>query len=57
MNTPAADCARIYRQNGGDFPMKTVIEHYVAKNGGKFSSIMRVLNDNPDQWKDDTDTT
>ena len=54
MNTAAADCARIYRKRKGEDTMKSVVEDYVAERGGCESSIMRVLNDNPDQWKNDT---
>lgn len=57
MNTKASDCARRYREDNGQTPMKTVVEDYVAEQGGSFNSIMRILNDNPGQWKDDTDTT
>ena len=51
MNTRAADCARRYREDKGRTPMKTVVEDYVDQHGGSFDTIMRVLNDNPDQWK------
>ena len=57
MNAAAADCARRYRAEGGQFPMKTVVEDYVAEHGGSVASLMRILNDNPGQWKDDTNTT
>lgn len=57
MNTKAADCARLYRADKGKTPLKTIVEDYAAKHGVKESSIMRILSDNPDQWKDDTDTT
>lgn len=57
MNVKSCDCARIYRADNGKTPMKTVVEDYVAKHGGSFDSIMRALNDNPDQWKADTKAT
>lgn len=57
MNTLAADCARLYRADKGKTPLKTVVEDYVDKHGGSIDSIIRTLNDNPDQWKRDTDTT
>lgn len=57
MNAAAADCARRYRAEGGIFPMKTVVGDYVAEHGGSVASLMRILNDNPGQWKDDTNTT
>jgi len=57
MNAKAADCARLYRADKGKTPLKTIVEDYVDKYGGSESYLMRILNDNPDQWKGDTDTT
>ncbi|MDV6034397.1 MAG: hypothetical protein F9B45_30755 [Phycisphaera sp. RhM] len=54
MNARSADCARIYRSRSGQDTMKSVVEDYVQENGGSVNSIMRTLNDNPDQWKNDT---
>jgi len=54
MNTRAADCARLYRGDKGQTPLKTIVDDYVSEHGGSAVSIMRVLNDNPDQWKHDT---
>lgn len=53
MNTKSVDCARRYKADKGQTPMKTIIEDYVDEVGGSFESIMRTLNDNPDQWKGD----
>ena len=61
MNIHAFSCARRYkkrRQQGEFGPMKQVVCDYVREQGGgSVDSIMRILNDNPDQWKDDTKTT
>lgn len=57
MNTKAADCARRYRADTLETTLKTIVEDYVETHGGSIASIMRILNDNPDQWKRDTDTT
>jgi len=57
MNAPATDCARIYRKamsSGENITMKAVVEQYVTENEGSADSIMRTLNDNPDQWKKTT---
>lgn len=55
MTRAAADCARIFRnQKGLALPLKTVVEDYVAKHGGSTSNIIRILNDNPEAWKDAT---
>lgn len=54
MNVKAKDCARLYRENNGQMPMKMIIEDYVEQHGGRFSTIMRTLNDNPKCWKSDT---
>jgi hypothetical protein len=54
MNAPAVDCARRYRNKDNEAPLKTVVEDYVEEHGGSVSSILRTLNDNPDQWKNDT---
>jgi hypothetical protein len=53
MNTRAIDCCRRYKADNLNFPMKTIVSDYVAEHGGSFDSIMRVLNDNPEQWKKD----
>lgn len=53
MNTKAADCARLYRADRGQTPMNTIVQDYIDKNGGSFASIIRILNDNPHQWKND----
>lgn len=57
MNAAAADCARRYRAEGGQFPMKTVVEDYVAEHGGSAETLLRILNDNPVHWKDDPKPT
>jgi len=58
MNKPATWCATEYRKRkkAGDKPvMKDIVEEYVNKNpGSSFSYTRRILNDNGDQWKDDT---
>ncbi|QDT02220.1 hypothetical protein K227x_05920 [Rubripirellula lacrimiformis] len=51
MNAAAADCARRYKADKGRTPLKHVIAEYVDEQGGSITSIHRVLNDNPDQWK------
>jgi hypothetical protein len=54
MNTPATDCARLIREarrNGTFTSMQDVVDGYVSKNGGSAESIKRILNDNPEQWK------
>jgi hypothetical protein len=58
MNKQAIDCCRLFKADRLNLPMKTIVEDYVEKNGsGSVQSIMRVLNDNPEQWKDDTKAT
>lgn len=57
MTAAAADCARRYRADNGQTPMNSVIDDYVAEHSGSAAYIMRVLNDHPDQWKDDTEAT
>lgn len=58
MNIAASDCCRRFKAAKGVFPMKTIVEEYVTETkNGTFNSIMRVLNDNPEHWKDDTKTT
>jgi hypothetical protein len=51
MNAKAADCARRYRDDKGLTPMKAIVEDYIFEQGGSFDGIMKVLSDNPDQWK------
>jgi hypothetical protein len=51
MNAKAADCARRYRDDKGLTPMKAIVEDYIFERGGSFDGIMKVLSDNPDQWK------
>lgn len=58
MNIKAIDCCRRYKADKGRTPMKVIVEDYIEEHGGSFGSIMRTLNDNPDQWKkDDTEAT
>ena len=60
MNSPAQRCATEYRRlmKSGEQPtMKQVVADYVEENCGSEDGIMRILNDNPDQWKDNTKTT
>ena len=58
MNAAAIDCCRRFKAENGSFPMKTIVDDYVSETGNStFDSIMRVLNDNPEQWKGDTKTT
>ena len=55
MTKEATACSKQYRkakQSDPDTAMKAVISEYVKENGGSGPYIMRVLNDNPDQWKD-----
>ena len=57
MNKPASVCAMKYRRasaRGEQVPIKSIVDEYVTENGGSAHSIMRVLNDNPDQWKNTT---
>jgi hypothetical protein len=54
MNRAAADCARRFkaeRRRDPTISMRGVIKEYVAEQGGSVESIMRILNDNPGQWK------
>lgn len=51
MNRKAADCARRFIADGGIVPMKTIVEDYVDEYGGSAASILRTLNDHPEQWK------
>ncbi|MFH1922717.1 MAG: hypothetical protein ABIP48_22870, partial [Planctomycetota bacterium] len=54
MNREASDCARRYKaakRKDSSTTMKSVVDNYVTEVGGSASSILRVLNDNPDQWK------
>ena len=60
MNRAATDCARQFKKERKSDPavaMKQIISDYVDKNGGSAATIMRILNDNPDQWKDDKKAT
>ena len=55
MTKEATACAKLYRrkkQSDPDTAMKAVISEYVEENSGSALYIMRVLNDNPDQWKE-----
>ena len=54
MKRAAADCARLFKKAkkiDSGTRMKHVVAEYVEKHGGSAQTIMRVLNDNPDQWK------
>jgi hypothetical protein len=54
MTKEAATCADLYRKakrSDPDTSMKDVVSDYTKENGGSKTYIMRVLNDNPDQWK------
>jgi hypothetical protein len=54
MSRAAADCARRFKAAKKSDPttkMRHVVEEYVDKHGGSVASIMRTLNDNPEQWK------
>lgn len=56
MNADAACCARLFKQRrrtDDSTKMKHVVEEYADEHDKSSSSIIRVLNDNPDQWKDD----
>lgn len=54
MNSAAVDCCRRYREARRADPtitMKQVVSEYVEGQGGSESSLNRILNDNPDQWR------
>ena len=61
MNAAAGACILRFREARRKDPtisMKSVVEEYIAATGnGKANSILRVLSDHPEQWKDDTKTT
>jgi hypothetical protein len=52
----AADCARLYKQRkrrDASVRMKHVVEDYAVEHDQSGLSIMRVLNDHPELWKDE----
>jgi hypothetical protein len=54
MNRAALDCARRFkaeRRKDPTISMSDVVKEYVGERGGSAESIVRILNDNPDQWK------
>ena len=54
MNKQAAACVKAYKAERELDPtasMKSAVESYLDEHDGSFESIMRTLNDNPDQWK------
>jgi hypothetical protein len=56
MNTAAVACAKEYRTRArtpDKLTLEQVVTSYVEKHGGSVKSILRVLSDNPDQWKPD----
>jgi hypothetical protein len=53
MTAQAVECVKRYRTDPLKLPMKSIVEDYAEEKGKSASSIMRVLNDNPEQWKDD----
>ncbi len=61
LNIHAIDCARRYkeaRKTDATITMKQVVSDYYEETGkSSVESIIRVLNDHPDQWKDDKNTT
>jgi hypothetical protein len=61
MNAHSAACASEFRKRRDDDKhgeMKEIVGNYAEKHkgerGAKASSIIRILNDNPDQWKQET---
>lgn len=60
MTAAAADCARLYRKAKRHDPgarMRHIVNEYAEIHGVSAETIMRVLNDHPDQWKDDQKAT
>ncbi len=53
MTVEAADCVRRYKKAKGYSKMNAIVDEYAAEQGKSATSIMRVLNDNPNAWKDD----
>lgn len=54
MTVEATDCARIYREarkRDDTAKMSQIADDYAEQHGKKASYILRVLSDNPDQWK------
>ncbi len=54
MTTAAVDCARLYKtkkKEDSTTTVKSVVEDYVVDNDGSVDSIIRTLNDNPEQWR------
>jgi hypothetical protein len=54
MTREAADCARLYREQrliDDSVKMRQIVANYAEKHGKSPTYIMRVLNNNPDQWK------
>jgi hypothetical protein len=55
MTAPAADCARRFKKAKKIDPstrMQQIVDEYVSEKGGSVSYILRVLNDNPGQWRE-----
>jgi hypothetical protein len=60
MNAHAARCAHRFREAKRRDPgtrMRQIVDDYAAEKGKSAKTIMRILNDNPDQWKYDKKAT
>jgi hypothetical protein len=60
LTADARMCIARYKRairTGDKLPMKQVVFDYAEENEKSAASIMRVLNDNPEAWKDDKKTT
>lgn len=60
MTLEARACVRNYKRlkkTEGKASMRAVVRDYVDENGGSEQSIMRTLNDNSHEWKDDKNAT
>jgi hypothetical protein len=54
MTKEARACAREYKRRlaiGEKTPLKAIVSDYVDEYGGSESSILRILQDNPQEWK------
>lgn len=54
MNTPATACANRYRQaikSEPEITMQAIVAEYVEEHSGSAKYILRVLSDNPTQWR------
>ncbi len=56
MTTEARDICRRYKAKkkaGKKTTLKAVILDYIGEQGGSFSSLKKILSENPQEWKDD----